>query len=414
MLRYVYLHYLKDYDWILKADDDTYVIMENLRFLLSFNNPDLPGYLGYHFNMHLKPGYMSGGAGYVISRSYVIMENLRFLLSFNNPDLPGYLGYHFNMHLKQGYMSGGAGYVISRSGLKKVIEVAFKENGCPPDGKDEDLDIGKCLQMAGVPLLVSYNKYGHETFHTDKDWQHIYGTIPRYLKKYSWNGLSDGGGCCSQFSVTFNHVNPQSMLFDREEVAVASFLLHSTVLIHSLLFDREEGGGCCSQFSVTFHRVNPQSMLFDREEVAVASFLLHSTKLIHSLCYFYREEGGGCCSQFSVTIHHVNPVYDILQGGGCCSQFSVTFHHVNPQSMFFYGEKGGGCCSQFSVTFHHVNPCYVILQGGGWCSQFSVTFHYVNPQSMLFYREEVAVASFLLHSTMLIHSLCFFTGKRLL
>ncbi|VDI51784.1 glycoprotein-N-acetylgalactosamine 3-beta-galactosyltransferase [Mytilus galloprovincialis] len=166
MLRYVYLHYLKDYDWILKADDDTYVIMENLRFLLSFHNPDLPGYLGYHFNMHLK----------------------------------------------QGYMSGGAGYVISRSGLKKVIEVAFKENGCPPDGKDEDLDIGKCLQMAGVPPLVSYDKYGRETFHTDKVWQHLYGTVPRYLKKYSWNGISDGGGCCSQFSVTFHHVNPQTML----------------------------------------------------------------------------------------------------------------------------------------------------------------------------------------------------------
>lgn len=165
--RHVYQHYVDHYDWFLKADDDTYVIMENLRFLLSFHNPDLPGYLGYHFKMHLK----------------------------------------------QGYMSGGAGYVISRKGVKKLFEDGFKVDGCDADGYDEDLEIGRCLQRAGVPPLVSYDKFGRETFHTDKMWQHVYGTYPSYLNKYSWNGLRNGAGCCSQFSVTFHHVNPQTMLF---------------------------------------------------------------------------------------------------------------------------------------------------------------------------------------------------------
>lgn len=167
MFRHAYQHYIDEYDWFLKADDDTYVIMENLRFLLSYHNPDLPGYLGYHFKMHLK----------------------------------------------QGYMSGGGGYVISRKGLKKLFEEGFKVNGCDADGKDEDVEIGKCLQKAGVPPLVSYDRFGRETFHTDKFWQHVYGTYPRYLKKYSWNGMSAGTGCCSQFSITFHHVNPQTMIF---------------------------------------------------------------------------------------------------------------------------------------------------------------------------------------------------------
>ena len=51
-----------------QADDDTYVIVENLRYFLSGENTSEPIFFGHHFKTIVKQGYYSGGGGYVLSK----------------------------------------------------------------------------------------------------------------------------------------------------------------------------------------------------------------------------------------------------------------------------------------------------------------------------------------------------------
>ena len=75
-------------DWVMKADDDTYVILENLRFLLSDYNSSDPIWFGCEFDVIVKEGYMSGGAGYVLSKGYLSFHfSSHIYLSFSDQNL---------------------------------------------------------------------------------------------------------------------------------------------------------------------------------------------------------------------------------------------------------------------------------------------------------------------------------------
>jgi glycoprotein-N-acetylgalactosamine 3-beta-galactosyltransferase len=82
-LKYVFNKY-NDFDWYLKADDDTFIFVDNLRTFLADKNASQPVTYGYDFKVIVERGYHSGGGGYVLSREALsrlgsaLNENYKF------------------------------------------------------------------------------------------------------------------------------------------------------------------------------------------------------------------------------------------------------------------------------------------------------------------------------------------------
>lgn len=88
---------------------------------------------------------------------YVIVENLRSMLLPYSPDEPLQLGFQMQPFLDM-YMSGGAGYVLSREAVRCLVTRALLQGGrCEPLGHAgaEDENIGK-------PCLMSLIRHSRE------------------------------------------------------------------------------------------------------------------------------------------------------------------------------------------------------------------------------------------------------------
>ncbi|XP_072029284.1 glycoprotein-N-acetylgalactosamine 3-beta-galactosyltransferase 1-like [Amphiura filiformis] len=206
----LYEEYLDEADWFIKADDDTFLILENLRYLLS--------------------GY--------------------------DPSEPIYFGRKFKPYVQQGYMSGGAGYVVSRAGVKNLVEKVFTDSRkCKSGdfvGGAEDVEIGKCLQNAGVKAGDSRDPNGRDRFHPFIPEHHLVpGIVPN--KFWYWNYVyyktSSGPECCSDYSISFHYVSPNAMylleymIYHMKPFGVGHYTCPSEAkpIINKLLVGSEEG-----------------------------------------------------------------------------------------------------------------------------------------------------------------------------
>lgn len=108
----------------------------------------------------------------------------------HSPEEPIFYGCKFKPFTKQGYMSGGAGYVLSRSALRKFVTEALPNpKKCKiSEGGAEDAEMGKCLEAVGVKAGDSRDAKGHHRFFPFVPEHHLTpGHVDQYVYFYKKN-----------------------------------------------------------------------------------------------------------------------------------------------------------------------------------------------------------------------------------
>ncbi|XP_046365597.2 glycoprotein-N-acetylgalactosamine 3-beta-galactosyltransferase 1-B-like [Haliotis rufescens] len=164
--RYIYEHHFDDCDWFFKADDDTYLVVENLR---------------------------------------------HFLADFDTNE-PLYFGHHFKAIIKQGYSSGGSGLVVSKEALRRFGQHGHRPKICRQKGTAGDAAFGQCMQSLEVKLANSTDSQGRSKFHCMTPHSHLSGKYPQWYRKYDANGAKKGIQSMSDHPISFHYVGGYKQL----------------------------------------------------------------------------------------------------------------------------------------------------------------------------------------------------------
>ena len=163
--KYIYENHTNDADWFIKTDDDTYLVLENLRDFLSKYNTSEPHYFGRYFK----------GIG--------------------------------------GYNSGGAAYVFSKRTLKDFYDLLKDPEKCTIKDPNEDVAVGACLRNAPIKTIPgdTRDEYQKETFHPLKPIDHFNLPANSWLRGHDRWENRDGKDCCSDHSISFHYISNKEM-----------------------------------------------------------------------------------------------------------------------------------------------------------------------------------------------------------
>ncbi|ETV73602.1 hypothetical protein H257_11720 [Aphanomyces astaci] len=195
------------FDWILKCDDDSYVIIDNLKSLLARHagTPSEPVLLGHR--MTLQPWIMHHAFG---DKQHMPLDYRYFL------------GQVTKATKEQGglyYTPGGGGYAFNAAYLSAITQV-LDEPFCIPNAVvPDDWAVSFCMLHLQVVPQDTRDGVGRERFHQYSPEQVYYWPNDTdVLDRQNWHsdhvgiGWKNGSECCAADSVTFHYVHDMALV----------------------------------------------------------------------------------------------------------------------------------------------------------------------------------------------------------
>jgi len=107
-------------------------------------------------------------------QTFVIVENLRYFVSSFDPSFPFYFGHTMSNTWKMpGYNSAEAGILMSRGALLQ-LQKALSEGLCAEDSSSSsDVELGKCLGKVSVYPRDTRDAHGHARFLPSRPIDHL-------------------------------------------------------------------------------------------------------------------------------------------------------------------------------------------------------------------------------------------------
>ena len=151
--------------------------------------------------------------------TFLIVDNLKHLLSQLSPSEPLILGHHLEDRGVE-YLSGGAGYVLSHAAVKEIVEVGLSgDNPCHlphPVGREvevypnEDLQMGKCAKLLNIKFQSSV-VMGQSTFLLYIVQTHIIPSLRRQWWLDRTKECRERVDCVSPTLISMHYVLPELM-----------------------------------------------------------------------------------------------------------------------------------------------------------------------------------------------------------
>uniref|UniRef100_A0AC35U3D3 N-acetylgalactosaminide beta-1,3-galactosyltransferase n=1 Tax=Rhabditophanes sp. KR3021 TaxID=114890 RepID=A0AC35U3D3_9BILA len=157
-----------NYDWYMKTDDDTYVVMDNLRTYLLTKNASEEHYLGF------KLDFIRKGKRHI-------------------------------------YHQGGAGMVFSRAAIKKLVSKGFtSKHKCSQNPQNlDDRIIGRCMENLNINVTDARDYKNRLTFCpasvVDFSTPHKNEQYNKFITKNP-TGFGKGMPALSPYPISFHYV----------------------------------------------------------------------------------------------------------------------------------------------------------------------------------------------------------------